>query len=170
MIPRIGIVGWQGSGKTTLIARLLPELRGRGLAVSTLKHARAGFEIDRPGKDSHVHRAAGAREVLIASSDRWALIHEGAGEDGSPDGLLRHLAPVDLVLVEGWKAHGHGKIEVHRPGLGRPLLAPGDPNILAVASDAPLEGVGRPVLDLGDVRAIADFAVAHAALPEDGPA
>lgn len=170
MIPRMGIVGWHGSGKTTLLARLLPELRRRGLRVSTLKHAHAGFEIDRPGKDSHVHRTAGAREVLVAAPDRWALVHEGGGGDASPDGLLRHLEPVDLVLVEGWKGHPHPKIEVHRPALGRPLLAPEDPNILAVASDAPLGEVGRPVLDLADTAGIADFVVARAVPPDHGPA
>jgi len=151
----IGISGWSGSGKTTLIERLLPELASMGLSVSTIKHAHHGFDIDRPGKDSHRHRIAGAREVLVASPDRWALLHEHAGVEPALAELLARLAPVDLVLVEGFKHDRIAKIEVHRPSLGREPLWPADPDVVAVASDAPLADCGRCVLPLGDPAAIA---------------
>src|ERR671939_1793691 len=111
----IGLAGWSGAGKTTLLVKLIPALRRRGLTVSTLKHAHHGFDIDQPGKDSYEHRQAGATEVLIASGRRWALVHElrGDAEPTLPD-LLRHLSPVDLVIVEGFKAYAHPKVEVHR--------------------------------------------------------
>ena len=151
----IGISGWSGSGKTTLIERLLPELASTGLSVSTIKHAHHGFDIDRPGKDSHRHRIAGAREVLVAAPDRWALLHEHTGTEPALAELLARLAPVDLVLVEGFKHDRIAKIEVHRPSLGREPLWPADPDVVAVASDAPLADCGRCVLPLGDPAAIA---------------
>jgi molybdopterin-guanine dinucleotide biosynthesis adapter protein len=169
MSPVIGFVGWSGSGKTTLLSRLIPLLVADGLRVSTIKHAHHGFDVDRPGKDSHVHRASGATEVLVASALRWALMHElrGAPEPTLPE-LLGRLSPADLVLVEGFKRHPHRKIEVHRPALGKPLLQPDDPGIVAVASDAApgsLGGLPVPVLDLNDAAAVARFARAHAAVP-----
>lgn len=161
----IGIVGWSGSGKTTLVIRLLPELIGRGLSVSTVKHAHHAFDVDQPGKDSYEHRRAGAAEVLVSSRHRWALMHEnrGAAEASLPE-LLAHMSPVDLVLVEGFKNHPHDKIEVHRQAVGQTPLADSDPNIVAVASDAPLPAVRRPRLDLDDVGAIAEFIVRHQCL------
>ncbi len=154
----IGLAGWSGSGKTTIVARLVPELIGRGLRVSTIKHAHHAFDIDQPGKDSYVHRMAGATEVLVASANRWALMHElrGAPEPGL-DELLARLSPVDLVLVEGFKRHPHPKLEVFRRGNGKPLLATEDPHIVAVASDGPVPETERPVLDIDNVAAIADF-------------
>src|SRR5690242_4506755 len=110
-----GLAGWSGSGKTTLMAALLPELVSRGLTVSTVKHAHHAFDIDQPGKDSWRHRQAGAREVMIASNRRWALMHELRDEpEPTLDELLRRLSPVDLVLVEGYKGHSHPKLEVYR--------------------------------------------------------
>ena len=161
----IGLVGWSGSGKTTLIARLIPALTGQGLRVSTIKHAHHGFDLDRPGKDSHLHRLAGATEVLIASARRWALLHE-LRDEPEPDlaELLTHLAPADLVLVEGYRGFPHPKIEVHRPILGKPLLQPQDAAILAVASDVAL-ALPVPVLPLDDIAAIAAFVLRHAAPP-----
>ena len=145
----LGVVGWSGSGKTTLITALIPLLAASGIRVSTVKHAHHGFDLDQPGKDSHRHREAGAREVLIASSRRWALLHENGDTEEPPlEALLAHLAPVDLVLVEGFKSFAHPKLEVHRPALGRAALWPGDPYIRAVAADAPLPGCPRPVLPL----------------------
>ena len=153
----VGLCGWSGSGKTTLMARLIPELRVRGHTLSTIKHAHHGFDIDKPGKDSHVHREAGACEVLVASSRRWALIHE-LRDESEPllSDLLAHLTPVDLVLVEGFKRGSHPKIEIHRAVLGKPLLHPEDPCIRAVACDTTL-GIVLPVLDLNDPVGIADF-------------
>ena len=161
--PRIfGLAGWSGSGKTTLVTRLLPELTRRGLAVSTLKHAHHAFDVDQPGKDSWRHRAAGATEVMISSARRWALMHEHRGApEATLQELVRHMSPVDLLLVEGFKDQPHAKLEVHRPALGKPLLCRGDPHIVAVASDTPITGVAVPVLALDDVAAIARFILAH---------
>lgn len=132
----IGLAGWSGAGKTTLIVKLIPLLRARGLTVSTLKHAHHAFDIDKPGKDSFLHREAGASEVLVASANRFALMHElrGAPEPSLGD-LLARLSPVDLVLVEGYKRDAHAKIEVHREANGKPFLFSEDPTILALASD-----------------------------------
>ena len=160
-----GLAGWSGSGKTTLVVRLLPVLIGRGLTVSTVKHAHHSFDIDQPGKDSYEHRKAGAREVMVASANRWALMHEHRGGDEPPlDDLLARMTPVDLVIVEGFKTMAHPKLEVHRPEVGKQLLCTQDPHIVAIASDAPLAGVRLPVLDLDDVPAIADFIVDHCGL------
>lgn len=160
-----GLAGWSGSGKTTLMVKLVPELTGRGLGVSTMKHAHHTFDIDRSGKDSYRHRAAGATEVMVTSASRWALIHEhrGAPEPAIED-LVAHMTPVDLLIVEGFKRDAHPKLEVHRPANGKPLLCRRDPHVVAVASDAPLDGVGVPVIDLDDVPAIADFIVGHLGL------
>lgn len=155
----LALVGWSGSGKTTLLTALLPLLTARGLSVSTIKHAHHGFDMDRPGKDSFRHRAAGAHEVLVASEHRWALLHEGAGEEWTLNSLLARLAPVDLVLVEGFKSGPCPKLEVHRPALGKPPLWPGRTDILAVASDAPLAACDRPVLPLDRPDAIATWAI-----------
>ena len=152
-----GLAGWSGSGKTTLITALIPELTARGLSVSTIKHAHHEFDIDRPGKDSWRHRQAGAHEVMVASSRRWALMHElRDAPKPSLDALVTRMSPVDLLLVEGWKRHPHPKIEVHRPSLGKPLLYPEDPWVVAIACD---ENVDAPVplLPLGDPQAVAAF-------------
>jgi len=160
-----GLAGWSGSGKTTLVVKLLPELRRRGLSVSTVKHAHHAFDVDRPGKDSHEHRRAGASEVLVASANRWALMHEHRGApEPTLDELITKLSPVDLVLVEGFKRHAHMKLEVHRPSLGKPLLATEDPWVVGVASDARLPALHIPLLDLDDVPAIADFILARCGL------
>jgi molybdopterin-guanine dinucleotide biosynthesis adapter protein len=160
-----GLAGWSGSGKTTLVTKLLPELIGRGLTVSTMKHAHHGFDVDQPGKDSYAHRSAGATEVLVASANRWALMHEhrGAPEPTAAE-LMQHMTPVDLLLVEGFKREPHPKLEVYRVANGKPLLHPDDPHIVAVASDAPLVGIRLPLLSLDDVPAIADFIIAHCGL------
>jgi molybdopterin-guanine dinucleotide biosynthesis adapter protein len=153
----IGLAGWSGSGKTTLLAKVIPCLVGRGRTVSTVKHAHHAFDLDQPGKDSHTHRMAGATEVLIGSANRFALMHELRGAPEPPLAeLLARLTPVDLVIVEGYKAHPHPKLEVHRASIGKPLIHPDDPWIVAVASDAPLNGVELPVISLNDVETIAD--------------
>ena len=152
-----GLTGWSGSGKTTLLVELVPLLIARGLSVSTIKHTHHGFDLDQPGKDSWRHRQAGAAEVLISSGVRWALMHEVHGEEPELPDLLARLSPVDLVLVEGFKAHPHAKIEVHRPALGRAPIWPGRTDIVAVAADAPLPDCDRPVLPLNDPAAIIDW-------------
>ncbi len=159
----IGLAGWSGAGKTTLLTRLIPELGRRGISVSTLKHAHHAFDLDTPGKDSYAHREAGAREVLISSERRWALMRELRSEpEASLADLLGRLSPVDLVIVEGFKRASHAKIEVHRAANGKPPLHPGDPTIRAVASDLDFPGAGRPVIGIDDVAAIADAALEHA--------
>jgi molybdopterin-guanine dinucleotide biosynthesis adapter protein len=160
----IGLAGWSGSGKTTLVGKVIPRIVARGLTISTVKHAHHDFDIDQPGKDSHVHRVAGATEVLIGSSRRWALVHElRADDEPTLATLLRKLSPVDLVLVEGYKREPHPKLEVHRAGLGLPLLAEGDAAIVAIASDVALPSAKVPVIDLDDVSRIVEVLIRSAA-------
>jgi molybdopterin-guanine dinucleotide biosynthesis protein B len=160
----IGLAGWSGSGKTTLLAKVIPRIVARGLRVSTLKHAHHAFDVDQPGKDSHTHRMAGATEVLVSSANRWALVHELRGDaELTLAALLDRLSPVDLVLVEGYKREPHPKLEVHRPSLGKPLIHPDDPAIVAVASDEPLPAARVPVIDLDDVEGVAELLIRHAA-------
>jgi molybdopterin-guanine dinucleotide biosynthesis adapter protein len=160
----IGLAGWSGSGKTTLLAKVIPRIVARGIAVSTLKHAHHGFDVDQPGKDSHTHRMVGATEVLVGSAKRWALVRELRGEaEPGLAVLLAKLSPVDLVLVEGYKREPHPKLELYRAAVGKPLLHPDDPAIVAVASDAPLPQARVPVVDLDDVERIADILIRHAA-------
>ncbi|MEW7977893.1 MAG: molybdopterin-guanine dinucleotide biosynthesis protein MobB [Candidatus Sedimenticola endophacoides] len=160
-IPVLGFAAYSGTGKTTLLKRLLPLLRARGLRVGMIKHAHHDFDIDTPGKDSYELRKAGAAEMLIASGRRWALMVETPRE-GDP--LLQEMLDrldqrhLDLVLVEGFKHEPFPKIELHRPALGKPLLFPEDREVIAVASDSdPGRPVGLPLLDLNDVPAMAEF-------------
>jgi molybdopterin-guanine dinucleotide biosynthesis protein B len=157
-----GLAGWSGSGKTTLLTAVIPELRARGLTVSTIKHAHHEFDIDKPGKDSWRHREAGAAEVMISSERRWALMHElrGAPEPVLEE-LIARMRPVDLLLIEGFKRHPHAKIEVHRPSLGKQLLYPEDPDIIAIAADEPI-AAPIPLLPLGDPQTVAAFIADHA--------
>ena len=159
-----GVVGWKNAGKTGLMERLVAEICARGFSVSTVKHAHHVFDVDQPGKDSHRHRIAGATEVLLASRKRFALMHElREEEEPSLDDLLAKLAPVDLVLIEGYKRDAHAKIEAFRGETGNPLIAENDPTIKAVASDMPLN-LERPVFDLNDTKAIADFILSEVGL------
>lgn len=152
-----GVVGWKNAGKTGLMERLIADITARGFSVSTVKHAHHSFDVDHPGRDSYRHRDAGAREVLLASANRWALMAELRG-DKEPDlaELLARLSPVDLVLIEGYKRDDHPKIEAHRAVSGNPLIAPGDQTVVAVASDTKLV-LDRPVFELDDTKSIADF-------------
>jgi molybdopterin-guanine dinucleotide biosynthesis protein B len=162
--PRIiGLAGWSGAGKTTLLVKAIPMIVGRGLKVATLKHAHHAFDVDQPGKDSFLHRAAGASEVIISSARRWAQIHEiGDGAEATLAELLQKVSAVDLVIVEGFKRDAHAKIEVFRAANGRPPLHPGDPRILGLASDRPFPEAGIPVVGLDDVAAVCDLLIASA--------
>jgi molybdopterin-guanine dinucleotide biosynthesis adapter protein len=157
----LGFVGWSGSGKTTLLVAVLPLLRAAGLSVSTVKHAHHGFDMDLPGKDSYRHREAGAHEVLVASGDRWALLHEIVGEEPLLPALLRRMDAVDLVLVEGFKSHPYPKLEVYRPALGKPPLWPDDREIVAVATDVETDTGGRALLPLGHPATVARWIRSH---------
>ena len=160
-----GLIGWSGSGKTTLMVKLLPELTERGFTVSTMKHSHHSFDIDRRGKDSFEHRQAGASEVLVSSSCRWALMHELRGDaEPSMNELITHMTPVDLLLIEGFKNHKHDKLEIYRESIGMPLFCSEDEQIVAVACDSPLEGLHIPVIDLNETAAIADFIIEHCGL------
>lgn len=152
-----GVTGWKNTGKTHLTERLVAEFTLQGLQVSTIKRTHHNLDLDRPGTDSFRHRSAGAQEVILASDDRWALMRETKGKKPADlDQLLARMAPVDLVLVEGFKTAGHPKIETYRTAIGKALIADSNPSIVAVAADkAPQTAL--PVMDLDDTRAIAGF-------------
>ena len=156
----VGVAGWKNSGKTGLVERLVAALSARGWRVATVKHAHHNFDIDHEGTDSFRHRAAGAREVAIVSGRRWALVHENAPDEPEPilDEILARLSPCDLVIVEGYKAGTHMKIETRRrEARDTAPLAPGDASIVAIAADHPVENAMVPVFDLEDIEAIAAF-------------
>ena len=159
----IGLAGWSGSGKTTLVTGVIPVLAGRGLKIATVKHAHHEFDTDRPGKDSWLHREAGASEVVVASSRRWALVHELRDEpELSLTDLLAKLSPVDLVIIEGFKRHPHPKLEIYRAAVGKPLIHPQDDCVVAIASDSALPQAQLPVLMLDDIEGIANVLAAEA--------
>ena len=156
-----GLAGWSGSGKTTLLERLIPEWTGRGLKVSTVKHAHHAFDVDQPGKDSYQLRKAGAVEMLVASSRRWALMVD-TDDEGDP--VLQRMLDrmdqslLDLIIVEGFKHEAFPKIELHRPELGRPLMFPSDPNIIALATNDPsVCETSLPLLNIDDPSAVTAF-------------
>ena len=153
-----GIAGFKNAGKTSLVVELLRELTGRGLKLATVKHAHHEFDIDHPGKDSYQHREAGAAEVIVASSRRWAHIKE-LNDESEPelDELLEHIQGVDLVLVEGYKHGTHPKLEVRRVEQDAPFLAASQTEIHAIVCDGPVDDAPVPVLPRADVPGIADF-------------
>jgi molybdopterin-guanine dinucleotide biosynthesis protein B len=154
-----GFAGYSGSGKTTLIEKIIPRLIGWGYGVSLIKHAHHDFEIDYPGKDTYRHRQAGCQEVVISSDRRWALIAELRGAPQlSLAEIVERLSPCDIVFVEGFKFDPIPKLEVHRPSLGKPLIHPQDPYIIALATDAPVD-TPLPVYDLRDTDALAELVV-----------
>ncbi len=163
----IGLAGWSGAGKTTLLSRAIPHFIQQGLRVSVIKHAHHDFDVDVPGKDSWVHRQAGAEEVLVTSAKRWALMHElrGGPEPLLPE-LLRKMSPVDLVVVEGFKSGPHRKIEIYRKANGKPPLFLGDPAIAGIATDTAVETT-LPVVQLDDIPAVAAMMWQHAVAVED---
>ena len=159
MTPRVlGVAGFKNAGKTTLVERLVRELTGRGLRISTVKHAHHSFDVDHPGRDSFRHRMAGASEVCVASRERWALIGELRGEpEPTLEALIARMAPCDLILVEGYKGGSHPKIEVRDLGLDHPPLAEDDPTVVAVAATGPVAGCPVPVYSRDDIGPLADF-------------
>ena len=161
--PILGFCAYSGTGKTTLLSQLIPILRNRGIQVGVIKHAHHNFEMDREGKDSFRFRQAGATEVMPASSRRWVLLHENSEEaDPDPEELLQrmNLDHLDLVLVEGFKHHMLPKIEIHRPSLGRDMMHPDLPGIIALASDeTPSDNLDIPWLDLNHPEKIAEFII-----------
>ena len=160
----IGFAGYSGSGKTTLIEKVIPLLVKEGFRVSLIKHAHHEFDLDHPGKDSHRHRMAGATEVLITSSNRWAMMHELRGAtEPTLEEQLKHFAPCDVVIVEGWKHHAMPKIEVHRKLSEKPLLFPEDASVIAVASDESL-ATDLPQFDLDDAAAVTKFMIKYLGL------
>lgn len=155
----IGFIGYSNTGKTTLIEKLIPLLRARGLAVSAIKNAHHGFDMDRPGKDSYRYREAGAGQVLIATGQRWALLTETPQRAATLEELLAQLAPCDLVIVEGFKSEGQiPRIEVRRTTNTEPPIFPHDANVIAVAADHVVDSA-LPLLDLNDPASIAAFVV-----------
>jgi len=162
--PIIGVIGWKNSGKTTLVVRLVEEFVGRGLSVSTVKHAHVRFDVDHPGRDSHRHREAGAQEVAIASPVRWALMHELRGApEPTLDEMVDRLSPCDLIVVEGYKTGRHLKIEIRRQGARQhDPIAPRDPGVIGIASDTPESAdTDLPVFHIDDTIAIADLVSAR---------
>lgn len=152
-----GVIGWKHAGKTTLLERLLAEIIARGFTVSTIKHSHHDVDLDTPGSDSFRHSAAGASEVILASPNRFALLHDFGSAPLGLEALLTRLTPVDLVLVEGFKRGGHRKIEVFRAEAGHDLIQPADATVRAVASDGPLPALTVPCLNLNDAAEVADF-------------
>ena len=160
-----GIAGYKNAGKTTLVVDVVRELTRRGHRVATIKHAHHEFDIDHPGKDSYLHRAAGASEVIVASSVRWAHIVELADKpEPSLDELLTHVGDVDLVIVEGFKHGNHPKLEIRRKGSDAPLIAAEHDSVRAIVSDGEVPEAPVPVIDRADVSAITDFIVAQVGL------
>ncbi len=160
----IGFIGYSNTGKTTLIEKLIPLFRARGLSVSAIKNAHHGFDMDRPGKDSYRYREAGAGQVLIATGERWALLTETPAQPSTLDALLAMLAPCDLVIIEGFKSEGQiPRIEVRRTSNTEPPLYPHDPNVIAIAADHAID-TKLPVLNLNDPATIVAFVTAHLAL------
>jgi molybdopterin-guanine dinucleotide biosynthesis adapter protein len=158
----LGIVGFKNAGKTTLTERLVSELTARHYRISTVKHAHHAFDIDQEGRDSWRHRQAGASEVAIVSTNRWALVHElrGAREPTLHE-IISKLAPCDLVLTEGYKWEKHPKIEVRNVTLAHPELAGKDSTVIAIAANGAVENSPVPVFDRENVKSIADFIVAR---------
>lgn len=160
-VPVLGFAAYSGCGKTTLLTKLIPLLKARGLRVGIIKHAHHKVDIDKPGKDSYELRKAGAGQVLLATTYRWALmVEEDTGSDPDLQSMLNRLdvSTLDLILVEGFRHVPFPKIELHRPSLGKALLYPRDSSIIAIATDAGLSpATDLPVLDINDPHLIRDF-------------
>lgn len=164
--PLLGFAAYSGTGKTTLLLKLIPELKSRGLRIAVIKHAHHNFDMDTPGKDSYELRKAGAVPMLICSSVRTVITIENAVEtDPELQQILTHIPAesVDMILVEGFKKWPFNKIELHRAATGKPLMYPDDENIIAIAHDneKSLNDTALPQLDINNIKAIADFVVQY---------
>ncbi len=164
--PLLGFAAYSGTGKTTLLLKLIPELKQRGLRIAVIKHAHHNFDMDTPGKDSYELRQAGAVPMLICSSVRTVITIENEVEtEPKLEEILNHIAAesVDMVLVEGFKKWPFSKIELHRESTTKPLMYPDDKNIIAIAHDnnSPLKNTKLPQLDINDIQAVADFVVQY---------
>ncbi len=167
-----GFTGWKNSGKTGLTVRVVETLTRRGWRISTIKHAHHAFDIDHPNTDSYRHREAGASEVAIVSGARWALMHE-LRDEKEPDlaSVIDRLAPCDLIIIEGYKAQNHAKMETRRSGANSDVpLADNDSSIVAIASDRAIDRSTLPVFDLDDTETIADFIETYTGLKDCTPA
>lgn len=165
-LPIIGLCAYSGTGKTTLLTQLIPILKQKGFRTGVVKHAHHNFDIDHPGKDSYEFRQAGAEQIAVASRNRIAWIKENNGTTNEPvlsDALSALQSnDLDLVIVEGFKHENFPKIELHRPSLGRPLICSNDKNIIALASDSPVNVSPTPhLLDLNNANEIADFIISY---------
>jgi len=160
-----GVTGWKNSGKTTLVSKLVTEIKARGYSVSTIKRTHHNVDLDQPGTDSFKHRSAGAQEVVLLSDNRYALLRE-LPEPISLPAMIERLDPVDLVLVEGFKAGAHAKIECHRAERERPLISQDNTSIVAIASDTAVD-TSLPVLDLNAIADVADWVLNHMNLPKE---
>lgn len=159
-IPVLGFAAFSGTGKTTLLVKLIPLLNAKGIRVALIKHSHHDFDIDIPGKDSYELRRAGAGQVLIASAMRQALVTEVSPEaEPRLEDLVNRLdlTQIDLVLIEGFRHLAFPKIELHRPALNRDLIFPQDPAVIAVASDSPVDTQGLPLLDINQPESIEQF-------------
>lgn len=154
--PIVSVVGTSDSGKTTLLERLIPELKARGYKVAVVKHDVHGFEMDREGKDSWRLKQAGADAVIVSSPKRIGLIQDVEKDHSLEELRDRFLLEVDLILSEGYKRGIHPKVEVYRKDRGRELICTEQDNLLAVASDVPLP-LGVPCVDIDDPKALADL-------------
>lgn len=162
--PLLGFAAYSGTGKTTLLVKLIPELKRRGLSVAVIKHAHHNFDVDKPGKDSYELRKAGAAPMLISSSRRTVIMIDNEFEtEPELQNLLSHIPAdsIDMVLVEGFKQWPFEKIELHRATTGKPLMYSNDNNIIAIAHDreTPLDDTQLPQLDINNIEKIADFVI-----------
>ena len=160
-----GVVGWKNNGKTTLVERLISQLTSMGYRVSSVKHAHHNVDIDEPGRDSYRHRAAGAKQTLLATEHRWALMREHREQDTPKlEQLLPLFDPCDLVIVEGYKGAVHPKLEIVRHLNKEGLLADQIPNIVALVTDQPHLPIDLPQLDLNNIQQVTDFVLQHTGL------
>lgn len=162
--PLVGFAAYSGTGKTTLLKKIIPQLKSRGFRVGVVKHAHHTFEVDEPGKDSYELRKSGADQMLIGSKYRWALMADNQGDDLTLEDHIAHLSQdeLDIILVEGFKPMRIPKIELFRPSLGNDPFYPEDDTIIAIASDGEIPvKTELPVINLNNAEEITEFIINH---------